>query len=157
MNPQAPIGSYVERLVQVGRVFELYPDRIVVAAKWWWGRPFETTVSLKSLQPDCSYQLIRYRLFKHGVLAFAIGVALAVLCGRADGTWLEQVALVGGWGVAALGLAVSVMTYPRIVFARFPPRDGRGGLDIAQSGPDRARFEEFVRLVQRQIRKAARG
>jgi len=157
MATHPPIGTYVERLVQVGRVFELYPDRVVVSAKWWWGRPYQTTVPLASLSPDCVYQLIRYRLFKHGILALAIGVALAVLCGRSDGTLLHQAALVGGWGIAVAGLAISALTYQRVVFARFPRRAGGSGLDIAQSGPDRQRFEEFVKLVQRQIRKQTRG
>lgn len=150
------MGTYVERLVQVGRVFELYPDRVVVSAKWWWGRPYETTVPLVSLNPDCTYQLIRYRLFKHGLLALAIGVAVAVLVGRADGTLWHQAASIGGWAIAAVGLAISAVTYQRVMFARFARRGGGGGLDIARSGPDRERFEEFVRLVQRQIRKQPR-
>ena len=148
--------TYVERLVQVGRVFELYPDRVVVTAKWWWGRPHETTVRLATLSPDCVFQLIRYRLFKHGILALAIGVALAVLGGRSDGTLLQQAALVGGWAIAVAGLAISAVTYQRVMFARFSRRAGGSGLDIAQSGPDRERFEQFVKLVQRQIRKQAR-
>ena len=148
--------TYVERLVQVGRVFELYPDRVVVSATWWWGRPHETTVRLATLSPDCVFQLIRYRLFKHGILAFAIGVALAVMYGRSDGTLLHQAALVGGWGLAAAGMVISAMTYQRVVFARFPRRAGGSGLDIARSGPDRERFEEFVKRVQRQIRKQAK-
>jgi len=153
MATQSPMETYVERLVQVGRVFELYPDRVVVTAKWWWGRPYETTVQLASLSPDCVYQLIRYRLFKHGILALAIGVASAVLFGRSGGAWYEQVALVGGWTMASAGLAISAVTYPRVVFARFPRQTGGAGLDIAQSGPDRDRFEQFVKRVQRQIRK----
>lgn len=149
--------TYVERLVQVGRVFELYPDRVVVTAKWWWGRPYETTVQLAALNPDCVFQLIRYRLFKHGILALAIGVALALLFGRSDGSLYEQAALVGGWAIAVAGLAISAVTYQRVIFARFQRRAGGGGLDIAQSGPDRERFEKFVKLVQRQIRKQAKG
>ena len=149
--------TYVERLLQVGRVFELYPDRMVVTAKWWWGRPYQTTVPLASLSPDCVFQLIRYRLFKHGILALAIGVALAVLGGRSDGTLLQQAALVGGWVIAVAGLAISAVTYQRVMFARFSRRAGGSGLDIAQSGPDRERFEEFVKLVQRQIRKQSKA
>ena len=149
--------TYVERLVQVGRVFELYPDRVVVSAKWWWGRPHETTVRLATLSPDCVFQLIRYRLFKHGILALAIGVALAVLAGRSDGDVLQQAALVGGWAIAVAGLAISAVTYQRVMFARFSRRAGGSGLDIAQSGPDRERFEEFVKLVQRQIRKQTKA
>ena len=145
--------TYVERLVQVGRVFELYPDRVVVSAKWWWGRPYVTMVPLASLSADCLYQRIRYRLFKHSILALAVGVALAVLFGRSDGTLLYQAAMVGGWALAMAGLVIAAMTYQPVMFAKFPRRTGRGGLDIAQSGPDRARFEEFVKRVQRQIRK----
>ena len=156
MATQSPIGTYVERLVQVGRVFELYPDRVVVSAKWWWSRSYETTEPLATLSPDYLPQHIRYRLFKHGLLAFAIGAALAVLFGRSDGTLLRQAALVGGWAIAVIGLVISGLTYRRVVFARFPPRAGRGGLDIAQSGPERERFTEFVKLVQRQIRKQTR-
>lgn len=153
MATQLPVGTYVERLVQVGRVFELYPDRVVVRAKWWWGRPYETSVSLASLEPNFFYQQIRYRLFKHGILVMAIGVATAALFGQSDGTLLQQVAMSGGIVIAVTGLAVAAMTYQRVVFARFVPKAGRGGLDIAQSGPEREHFQEFVKLVQRQIRK----
>ena len=153
MATQSPIGTYVERLVQVGRVFELYPDRVVVSAQWWWGRPYVTTVPLSSLSPDCLYHHIRYRLFKHSILVFAIGVALVVLLGRSAGGWAQQAGMVGGWAITGLGLSLAVMTYQRVLFARFPPRTGRGGLDIAQSGPDRERFQEFVKSVQRQIRQ----
>ena len=153
MNTETPIGTYVERLVQVGRVFELYSDRVVVSAKWWWKRPYETTVPLASLSPDYRYLLIRYRLFKWGLYVFAFGAALAVLFGDSQGTLLQQAAFFGGWGSGAVGAAVAAVTFRRVVFARFPPRTGRGGLDIAQSGPDQARFEEFIKLVQRQIRK----
>ncbi len=152
----SPIGTYAERLVQVGRLFELYPDRVVVTARWWWGRPIVTTVSLASLNSDYQFQFIRYRLFKHGLLIAAIGVAVALLLGRTDGSFLQQAARVGGWAIMAFGLATSVMTYQRVVFARFAARAGRGGLDVAQSGPDRNRFEEFLKLVQRQIRKQTR-
>jgi hypothetical protein len=58
--------------------------------------------------------------------------------------------------IAAVGFAVAAVTYQRVLFARFPPREGRGGLDIAQSGPDRNEFEAFVKLVQRQIAKQRR-
>ncbi|MHB8899661.1 MAG: hypothetical protein ACYC6Y_13015, partial [Thermoguttaceae bacterium] len=98
-------------------------------------------------------QFIRYRLFKHGFLVAAIGAAVALLLGQADGTVLQQAARAVGWGIAALGLVTSAITWQRVVFARFSPRSGRGGLDIAQSGPDRQRFEEFLKLIQRQIRK----
>jgi hypothetical protein len=110
---------------------------------------------LASLSPDCDFQLIRYRLFKHGILALAIGIAAVVLSGRAEGTLVHQVAWVGGWGIAAIGFGISAVTYQRVVFARFRRRTGGTGLDIARSGPDRKRFEEFVKLVQRQIRKQA--
>ncbi|NLF68262.1 MAG: hypothetical protein GX575_04315 [Candidatus Anammoximicrobium sp.] len=149
--------TYVERLVQVGRVFELYPDRVVVTARWWWGRPYQTTVPLTSLSPDCAFQLIRYRLFKHGILALAIGVALAMLSGRADDLLVQQAGSIVGWAIALAGLALSAATYPRVMFARFSRRAGGGGLDLAQSGPDREHFEEFVKAVQRQIRKQARA
>ncbi|MHB8901382.1 MAG: hypothetical protein ACYC6Y_21745, partial [Thermoguttaceae bacterium] len=103
MPEDAPLATYLERLVQVGRVFELYPDRVVVTARWWWGRPYVSTVSLASLKPDYTFQFIRYRLFKHGFLVAAIGAAVALLLGQADGTVLQQAARAVGWGIAALG------------------------------------------------------
>lgn len=153
---QSPMRTYVERLAQVGRVFELYPDRVVVSARWWCGRTYQTTVRLASLSPEFGYLVIRNRLFKHGILALAIGVALALLAGRPDGTLLQRAAFVGGWAIAAAGLLVATRTNRPVRFARFPPHAGRGGMDIAQSGPDGERFEEFVKLVQRQIRRQAR-
>jgi hypothetical protein len=151
-----PMKTYTERLVQVSRTFQLYPDRVVVHAKWLWRKPFETTVLLSSLKPDCGYLHIRYRLFKQGLLVLVIGMAVALLCRQTDGSLLYKVVEAGGWVIASLGFAVAAVTYQRVVFARFPPREGRGGLDIARSGPDRGEFEAFVKLVQRQIGRQRR-
>ena len=79
MDTETPLATYAERLVQVGRVFELYADRVVVSAKWLWKRPYQTTVLLAALKPDYHVIPIRYRLFKHGLLAFAVGATVATL------------------------------------------------------------------------------
>ena len=156
MEQQEPLAVYRERMVQVQRVFALYPDRVVVRARWLLRGTHEMAIRLATLKSEPRQIIIRNRWFKHALLVVAIGVAVALLCGKADASRAYRLASAVGWGVAAAGTAVAFMSYRKIVFARFDALSGRGGLDIAFAGSRREDFETFVRAVGKQIRKSQR-
>ena len=60
------------------------------------------------------------------------------------------------YGFVAVALAagaVTTLSYPKVMFARFMTKAGKAGLDVARAGPDRAAFQDFVEQMQRQIRR----
>jgi hypothetical protein len=61
-----------------------------------------------------------------------------------------------GWVAALICAIVALMSARRRRFARFSRKDGRPGLDIFDAGPDRARFDDFLREIQKCIRRSGR-
>jgi hypothetical protein len=150
-----PLSAYSERLLEVRREFLLYPDRVVVKARWLLKGRFEHTVRLSTLKGDYRQLVVSYRMFRYAGWALAMGALFfAMMFYEAKGRPL------GFWGYLTLGVAVLgaialALTYPlrRLTFVRFDPKSGRGGLDIGSAGNDESRFRDFVRAVQQQIRR----
>jgi hypothetical protein len=148
------LSTYVERLPQVRRVFQLYPDRMEIQAKWTIGKTYEMTVRLADLTPQAKRFFVRNRWFKRSVLIGSLAVAAAAVFTRGDyPEWLQRAGQLG-WVVAAACGALAYFTYSLQQFARFLRRNGQPGLDICSAGPDRARFDEFVEQIQHRIRQA---
>ncbi len=59
-----------------------------------------------------------------------------------------------GWAIAAGCVVVMAVSFRRRQFALFQKKTGGVGLDLCDAGPDRARFEAFVREIQKAIRNA---
>jgi hypothetical protein len=154
-----PLAVYSERLLEVRRRFVLYPDRVVVEARWLLKGNFEHTVRLASLKSQHRRLVVRYRLFWYAGWTLAIGALLfAMAFHQAHG---GPVGL-GGYATLAVAIVGAVMlavTYPlrRLEFVRFDAKSGRGGLDIGSAGNDAARFERFVGLVEQQVQRAGRA
>jgi hypothetical protein len=153
-----PLAVYSERLLEVRRRVLLYPDRVVVEARWLLKGRFEHTVRLGSLKRQHRRLVIRYRVFRYAGWVLAVGLLLfAVAFHEAKGGPIG----LGGYvtlAVAVVGGLVVVVTYPlrRLLFARFDAKSGRGGLDIGSAGNDTATFEGFVRLVEQQVVRSGR-
>lgn len=153
-RPTPPLAVYTERLLQVRRELALHGDRIEVDASWRLGSRRRTTVELASLTPRTTEIFVRNRWAKRAIMLGSLAVAAAVVLGRPDhGTWGQRAGLVA-WVAAGLCAAVAALAIRKIRFVRLLRPDGRPGLDIAQAGPDAARFEEFVAAVRRQVRSA---
>lgn len=149
-----PLATYRERLLQVRRRFELYPDRVEVHAKWLFGRQFRSTIMLADLKPQTTEFRIRQRLLKRAIPVTALAAAAAVVLNRPGYEAIQPWAIYGLYAIAVLGGLVILMTWPKVPFVRFPSRrDKRPGLDIARAGPDETNFGEFVEQIRRQIRK----
>ncbi len=151
-----PLSTYTERLPQVKRVFHLFADRVEIAARWTLGRDYRITVRLENLTPQFKLQSVRNRWFKKSIMIGSLAIAVAVVFSRGDyPDWVRRNALLG-WGVAAVCALVTAITFRRRRFARFSSTDGRPGLDIFDAGPDRRNFDEFLREIQKCIRRAGR-
>jgi hypothetical protein len=151
-----PIAVYRERLLQVSRRFELYPDRVEVQARWRVSGGFTTTVHLAGLDPNFRAVFIRNKLFKVSLFLLLAGVVIIFFAGNIERLRAMEPVPVTGLVVTFLGVALGWLTSRRIRFALFQSRLGRPGLDIGCAGPDKANFEQFLLQIQRQIRKAAK-
>lgn len=156
---ETPVSTYTERLLEVRREFTLYPDRVVVRARWLLKGSFEHVVDLNSLRSEVQDLIIRYRLHRYAGWTIAIGVVLflaAYYLARGEPLGVLSHAAMG---IMILGVAVMSMTFRsrRIRFARFNTRSGRPGLDIGSAGNNPAIFNEFVEQVRRQIARCSRG
>jgi len=144
--------EYAERLPQVERTFLLHQDRVEISARWTLGRHFRTTVKLAELSPQAVRFTVRNLWFKRSVMVGAVAAGLALLFSRE--AYFERVrwAALLCWPVAGVSLVVAIRSFPKRLFAHFPRKDGRPGLDICRTDPER--FEDFLREVQARIRKA---
>lgn len=149
-----PLFTYTERLPQVKRIFRLYKDRVEIDASWTIGKDYHTTVRLVDLSYEMKQITVRNRWFKKSIMIGSLGVAAAVVFTRGDYPQFVKNTAVLGWAVAILCMIVAFRSFTKRHFARFARKDGKPGLDICDAGPDRTRFAEFVREVQRRIRNA---
>ncbi len=153
-DPTPPLAVYIERLLQVRRRLALYDDRIEVDAVWLLGARRRSTVKLASLTPRTAELFVRNRWTKHAILLGSLAVAAAVVLGRPDhGAWGQRISA-AAWVAAGLCAAVVALTFRKVRFVRLLRPDGRPGLDVAQAGPDAARFDEFVAAVRRRVSRA---
>ncbi len=150
-----PIAVYTERLLQVRRRLALYPDRIEVEATWLLGSRHRAVIPLGTLSPRTTEFFVRNRWTKRAIMLGSLAVGAAVVLGRPGryGPWAERAGL-AAWVIAGLCAAVAALSFRKIRFVRLLRADGKPGLDVAQAGPDAARFEEFVAAVRRQVRTA---
>ena len=151
-----PESTYRERLLQVARRFELYPDRVAVRARWLWKGRFDTTVPLGSLDPQYRTFQIRNKLFKPAMAVLLVGLALTLLSGDVEQLRAMAPLPVLGVSITLVGVGLSWLTARRIRFVHFPSHRGGAGLDIGCAGPDKRNFDTFVGEVQRRIRKEAK-
>ena len=151
-TPPASLPTYLERLPQVQRTFQLHKDRVEIDARWTLGQRFQTTVKLADLSPQAVRFTVRNKWFKRSVMIGAIAIGLALFISR--NTWLPQArwASLLCWPVAGVATIIAIRSFQKRQFAHFPRKDGRPGLDICKTDPEA--FEAFLREVQTRIRKA---
>lgn len=151
-----PLFIYTERLPQVKRVFHLFPDRVDITAKWTLGKDYESTVRLDGLTPQFKLHTLRNRWFKRSIMIGSLAVAVAVVFTHGDyPDWVKRNAPLA-WAVAGACAIVALRSFRKRRYARFSRKDGQPGLDVFGAGPDRARFDEFLREIQKCIRRSPR-
>jgi hypothetical protein len=154
-----PLAKYSEHLLEVRRDFVLFPDRVVVTARWLLRGRFEVVVPLGRLVPGHRRVIVRYRFFRYAGWVLAIGaLTFAALYYPSRGENLSPVALCA-LAVAVAGALGTALAYPlrRLEFARFLTPTGRPGLDVGVGRGDAATFAAFVRAVDREIPRSQRA
>lgn len=153
-SSDAPLAVYRERLLQVRREFKLYPDRVVVRAKWLTGRPYKNTIPLAGLNPKPTQAMIRQRLWKRTLSIGLLAAAAAVVFKRPGYEALQPWLINIFYGLFIFFGLLTLMALPKVLFIRFVSRHEKTpGLDIAKAGPDKRNFEAFVEQIRKQIRK----
>ena len=144
--------NYIERLPQVQRTFQLYRDRVEIDARWTLGRSFRTLVKLADLSPQAARFTVRNKWFKRSIMVGSIAIGMALLFSRNVFFHRVRWASLFCWPVAGVSLVVAIQSFQKRQFAHFPRKDGKPGMDICRTDPER--FEAFLREVQARIRKA---
>jgi hypothetical protein len=155
MTSEEPL-TYRDATWDRRRNFELFGDRIRVRVK---SQAFdaETDVHLINLNPDPE------KLFVRQQVPFQLAILLIVLAGGIGiGAFASGADRISGAVVIAVSLAIlgaTILMYfgKKIEFMRFKTNADAVILDVARSGPDKQRFDDFVTDLVARIRDARNG
>lgn len=151
---EKPTATYRERQIEVRRDFALYADRVEIACHWRLRQSFTATVRLDQLAPEYKLIRIRSRLYKLGMGMAFLGIVFSILSHFMPGAGKLPGVFPASFAVGVAGIALMAFTYRPVRFARFKNSEGRSALDVAETGPDKRQFEEFLKKIQQQIRRA---
>jgi hypothetical protein len=148
------LAVYNETRLEGRRRFELLEDGVHVSAQISLGPSIETIVRYDHLEPTISTIRIHHALFWPSFFVIPLFVAATV--------YVQGFSKVNSFGFLAgvaisgtiISVVVAVLTRKRVEYARFVSRSGIALLDIARSGPDHSRFDQFVAAIQDRIRSA---
>ncbi len=154
MSTETPLAVFREsRRFEGKRSFELHSDVIRITGSDCLGGRCDMAVPLAQLESRSGTLRTRSKYFWIGSWMILLGGGYLVTQRKAfvlssPLSLLIEIAIV----VVLVGLFLSVTTFRQLEFARFLNRDGILVFDIARSGPDKARFDEFIGEVAQQIR-----
>lgn len=148
------IARYTEAHPQVKRLFLLYPGQVRVQADWRTKGRHENTVDLANLNPDFSVFHVRNKLFKPAMLVSLVGIGIALFAGDIDSLRQLRPIPITGIVVMLLGALLAWRTAKPVRFVRFNNREGKPALDIACTTKSKSDFDDFVRAIQKQIKRA---
>jgi hypothetical protein len=147
------LATYRERRLEGQRHFELFEDTIVVRGKDYFANEFETTISLRALDPALGWVRTRTAGFWITTpLALLISIPLyCLVCTFLDNTEYLLLGFVGA-GLLAIFLTLGVFIR-KIEFSNFQNEQGITVLTVGRAGPDKEQYHGFVRLLTQQIEK----
>jgi len=138
------IMTYSETRLNGQRYFELYPDKIRIRGKVFLQSDFDTTVPLGNLSPVFEKVRIRGQGFWGGlkltVISFIALTIMASVSAIDFGSFITV--LVACFLVT--GLLICAVTFPKIQIYRFKNSAEIIALDIARSGKEKDKFDDFV-------------
>jgi hypothetical protein len=146
-----PVARYSERRIDGRRQFSLYPQEIVIVGKQLFGAHYEFKIPLKSLDPTISRIYTRSTFFLAGLgfglgSFFIFGILWISFLHAVWSFWMNWVIL----AVGIIGSALACLTFKKVEFAQFRSQAGVRILDMARSGPEASKFDEFLKtLVER--------
>lgn len=153
MQPQM---TYMETRFRGKRTFALYSDRIDVTGKVFLQSDFDVSIPLSELSPNFAKVKVRDGIFFHGLALFVgflilYGILSSVFHARADNFIVCLIAF-----LPFTGLILMAATFRKVEFCRFKTHAGLYVLDVARSGREQARYDEFIEKLTEAIRLAQR-
>jgi hypothetical protein len=119
------------------------------------GKGVDITLHLKGLEPD--YEIVQRRspAFYVGVIGAVLATLLALLtvAGFPVADSVEFPLMLAAI-IAVISLLILVSASGKVVRARFKSTMGLDAIEIARSGPDILRFENFIDEISRRIRRS---
>jgi hypothetical protein len=146
------LAQYSERRHEGRRDFTLYADRIEIRGKEYLGAEYEMTVLLKTLTPEIDRMRVRNKSCSAGFWILFGSVIVALILMRGFGHPAVSGATGPLWALALCGAFMLLATCRRETYAIFKADSGIAALSIAKEGKQREKCDDFVFLVQRQIR-----
>lgn len=148
-SDSVPIAVFHEEIRWlISREFELYTDRIKVRGIVR-GTRSEATVLLADLPEFANHIWLRTKHHKWSAVILAILSVFLIVPFLA---WPPSYPLLGfGLLVNIPAVCYFIQSLPTVEFAQFVNPSRILLLDMAKSGPDVARFDEFVTTLERQI------
>ena len=145
------IARYSERRHEGKRDFTLLLDRIEIKGKEYLGADYETTVLLKTLDPEIDRMRVRSQTFTAGIWIFFTSAIVASIL--VEGFGQPVLSGVNGmlWTFSLCGAFASLATMRKEVYAVFKSTSGIATLCIAKEGKDKNRFDDFIACIQNQI------
>lgn len=147
-----PIATYFERRIDWRTQFLLFPNEILIIGKRLAGPHYETRIPLKTLDPIITRWFSRSTLFLAGICLALGSTFICVVLRTAEVSWLSYWMNWTFVVVGIFGFALVTLTFRKIEYARFRNEAGIIVLNIARSGPERRKFDEFIDTMVRQIK-----
>lgn len=145
------LATYSERRTDGRRQFSLFSHEILVVGHRFFGANYEVKIPLKSIEPTVSRIFVRSTLFLAGVILAASNVFICVLLLSLMLPWSFLILFIA-FGI--VGFWLIGITFKRVEFAQFRSQAGVVVFDVARSGPECQKFDEFVKILIQQIQAA---
>ncbi len=159
-DDHVPIEVYREQSLFRTCRFTLFSDRLEMVGRCNFSIDFEHLFRLADLSPDISKVRLRHPWWIAGVIMQAVPYSMFFLvqAGKRSehGFAWSVVALLWTIGIVfeAVSLWLVIAGFPKKEYFFFRRLNGVGAFDVGRVGPDRARFDEFIASVQRQVELA---
>ena len=150
------IATYSELRFDGKRTFKLVADAVIVSGSATLTSEFQARIPLSSLAPNYSTLRFRNRSFWTGLWMVVISVIVCTIL--VSGFHMSWETIPPGM-VACIGMGgflLCLATGRKVEFIRFTTQAGVVVLDLARSGPERDKFDDFIDALTKQIR-VARG
>lgn len=157
MNEAQPIATYREQRFDGKRVFELFPDRVRIRGSAQLSTEFDTSVSLRALNPVPTRIRVRNKAFWSGLWMLIAAVVLDTILVSSFHIPPESFAVLLVGCMAMGGFVLMLATARKVEFISFTSTAGVHVLDFARSGPDARNLDSFVELVTTNISNATTG
>jgi len=147
-----PIATYAETRFSGKRQFELFSDTIRVRGKTFLKSDFDSTIPLKSLNPDFSRLRVRESAFVWGMWLIIIAALLGGILVAGFKLPADHILVVLVTIQPVAGLAFCLATFRKVEFYCFQNDSGVTLLDVARAGKEKDRFDDFAGSLTAAIR-----